>query len=64
VQTGYLLQDLKDPQQFISFGPWEDEDAINAWRERPEFKAFAAKARELCTEFQPRSLALVATSEE
>ncbi len=62
-QTGYLLQDAAHPEQFISFGPWENEGAINNWRERPEFKAFAAKAKELCTVFQPRSLALVASSE-
>lgn len=62
-QTGYLLQDPKNPQQFISFGPWENDDAMNAWRERPEFKAFAASAREICAEFQPRSLNLVASSE-
>jgi heme-degrading monooxygenase HmoA len=54
---------VKDPGRFISFGPWESEEAINAWRERPEFKAFASKARELCAQFQPRSLVLVATSE-
>src|SRR5512140_3451656 len=63
-QTGYLLQDARHPEQFISFGPWESEKAINNWRETPEFKAFGAKVRDLCTEFQPRSLALVASSEE
>ncbi len=62
-QTGYLLQDTRSPEKFISFGPWENEEAIKNWRERPEFKAFATKASELCTEFQPRSLTLVASSE-
>jgi len=63
-QTGYLLQDAKHPEQFISFGPWESEEAYNNWRERPEFKAFGLKVRDLCTEFQPRSLAVVGSSEE
>jgi heme-degrading monooxygenase HmoA len=62
-ETGYLLQDPKSPEKFISFGPWENEEAINGWRESREFKDFASKARELCSEFQPRSLVLVATSE-
>ncbi len=61
--TGYLLQDPERPREFISFGPWKDTDAINQWRERPEFKAFAVKARELCDEFRPRTLALVAVSD-
>ncbi len=61
-QTGYLLQDPRSPENFISFGPWENEAAINRWRDSPEFKAFAVKAKELCSEFQPRSLMLVATS--
>lgn len=60
---GYLLQDPEHPQQFVSFGAWQSADAIKAWRESPEFKAFGQKVRELCDDFQPRSLALVAGSE-
>lgn len=62
--TGYLLQDPEHPRQFVSFGPWENTDAIKAWRGHPEFKAFASKVRELCDEFQPQSLLLVASSEQ
>jgi heme-degrading monooxygenase HmoA len=60
---GYLLQDPERPQQFTSFGPWENFEAIRAWRERSEFKAFVARVRELCEDFQPQSLVLVANSE-
>ncbi len=60
---GTLLQDRTDPQQFISFGPWESMEQIKAWRDSPEFIAFAAKARLLCTDFQPRTLMLAATSD-
>jgi heme-degrading monooxygenase HmoA len=49
----YLLQDAAHPQRFISFGPWESAERIDAWRATPEFKAFGARARELCDEFQP-----------
>lgn len=58
-----LLQDSDRPEQFISFGPWENTEAIKAWRERPEFTAFVSKARQLCDEFEPHSLMLVASSE-
>ena len=60
--TGYLLQDAEHSQQFISFDPWENVDAIQAWRERPEFKVFVSKVRELCDDFQPRFLVLVSSS--
>ncbi len=61
--TGYLLQDTANPEKFISFGPWESAEAVRIWRERPEFTAFAAKARELCAEFQPHSMTLVTSTE-
>ena len=60
---GYLLQDPQNTRQFISYGPWESSAAIDAWRNRPEFKAFVTRAKELCEVFQPRSLVLVAASE-
>ncbi len=60
---GVLLQDAKEPQKFISFGPWKNMESIAAWRETPEFKAFAAKVPGLCEEFQPGTLKEVGSSE-
>jgi len=60
---GILLQNPERPQQFISFGPWTNVDAINAWRDRSEFKAFVVKVKDLCENFQPQSFVLVANSE-
>lgn len=38
-----LLRDEADPQRFVSMGPWETREAIDAWRQLPEFKeAFGA----------------------
>ena len=38
-----LTQDNDDKLRFMSFGPWESQEAIDAWREMPEFKeAFGA----------------------
>jgi heme-degrading monooxygenase HmoA len=59
---GQLVQDLDDPTRFLSFGPWESAEHIAAWRARPEFTSFMAKARELCDEIQPRTLKVVARS--
>ncbi len=60
---GYLLQDPQQPQYFISFGAWQTVEAIKEWRDRSEFKAFVVKAKELCEDFQPHLLTLVASSE-
>ena len=58
--TGHLLQDTANPRSFLSFGPWESQEAIQRWRNAPEFQAFLASARELCEDIQPRTLSLVA----
>ncbi len=64
VSSAILLQDLDNPQRFISVGPWEDEASIRAWRGLPEFREFFAKARELCDDIQPRTLRLAAKAEK
>ena len=61
--TGHLLRDEADPRRFLSFGPWDSEDAIRRWRSAPEFNSFLATARELCEDVQPRTLKLVALAE-
>ena len=59
----HLLQDLEEPQRFISFGPWDDVASIQAWRQRPEFQSYLSKSRELCEDIQPpRTMKLVATA--
>lgn len=60
VGTGHLLQDRANPRSFLSFGQWDSEEAIQTWRQTPQFQAFFAKARELCEDIQPRTLTLVA----
>lgn len=56
----WLLQDAQQPQRFISFGPWESAEAVDAWRSSPEFKDFVARVRELCDGFEPQTLRLAA----
>lgn len=58
----YLLRDGKNPLRFISFGPWNNETSIRNWRESDEFRNFAAKANDLCAEFQPNTLKVASTS--
>jgi len=56
----HLLQDQANPRSFLSFGPWDSEAAIQSWRQTPEFQSFLQKARGLCDDLQPKTLALVA----
>ena len=51
-----LLQDLDQPKRLVSIGGWTDRQRVEAWRQLPEFRAFFAKAKELCEEMQPHSL--------
>ena len=60
--NAHLLQDSDNPQQFVSFGPWDNTESIKNWREDLEFKKFVSKAKELSDSFQPRSLRRVASS--
>ena len=55
-----LLRDVEQPQKFISFGPWRNKEAVQAWRKRPEFGEFVKQARELCEEMQPNMLKVAA----
>lgn len=54
-----LLQDEEQPQHFISFGPWKDNESIQSWRNQPEFKEFITKARDLCEDIKPHTLKVV-----
>lgn len=58
----YLLQDQKNPLQFISFGPWDNENSIKKWRDTNEFNSFVTNVKDLCDDFQPNTLQVVATS--
>jgi heme-degrading monooxygenase HmoA len=47
-----LLQDVGDPQHFISFSDWENAGARDSWKASPEFQEKHAFVREVCDDFQ------------
>jgi len=57
-----LLQDLNEPRRFLSFGLWDSNESVDAWRQLPEFQAFFAKAKELCEAIEPYTLRQVAVA--
>jgi heme-degrading monooxygenase HmoA len=45
-----LIQATDNPRHFVSVGAWQDADAVQAWRQRPEFQELFSKCRQLCEE--------------
>jgi quinol monooxygenase YgiN len=57
--TGHLLQDSDYSRRFLSYGPWENGEAIDEWRQQTNFQEFLERARELCDDIKPRTLNVV-----
>lgn len=56
----HLLQDPSNQRRFVSFGPWESSEAIQAWRNSDEFGAFQANVKDILESFEPNVLVEVA----
>ena len=50
---GTLIQNLKDPLLFYSFGPWDSLEDINMIRSNENLKKALADIIELCQEARP-----------
>jgi heme-degrading monooxygenase HmoA len=48
-----LVQDEERPNRFLSFGPWESAEAIEAWRSSTGFRERVERMRELLERFEP-----------
>jgi heme-degrading monooxygenase HmoA len=57
----YLTRERSNPEVFVTFGSWENDDDLLRWRNTEEFKGFFARARELCTRITPLTLDTVTT---
>jgi heme-degrading monooxygenase HmoA len=55
-----LIQDSGDPRRFLSFGAWDNPEAVTAWRQRPEFRELLGECRALCEQFEPHDYTLAA----
>lgn len=55
-----LLRDRDDPRRFLSFGPWQSLEAIEAWRSSEGFQERVGRMRELLEDLRPRTLDVVA----
>ena len=55
-----LLRDLRDPECFVSFLPWESLEAIKGWKTHPEFKERMSRVQQHIDEFAPTETEVVA----
>jgi heme-degrading monooxygenase HmoA len=55
-----LLQDDEDPRRFLSFGPWDDAESIEAWRASDGFRGRVGRIRELLEDFEAHTMHAVA----
>lgn len=58
---GTLVQNVEDPHEFYSFGPWPSLDAVQAMRSHPDTPAVLGKLIALCDEGKPGTFRVVAT---
>lgn len=57
---GRLLRDVANPGRFVSFGPWESLEAVDAWRASAPFQEGIVRIRELLDAFDPGTYELSA----
>ena len=48
-----LFRDVRNPGRFISFGEWDDADAVRAFKGASEFKEGLGRLVQLAAEFEP-----------
>lgn len=54
-----LLRDSDDENRFLTVGPWESREAIDAWRALPGWKERIGRIRELLDGFEASTLEAV-----
>jgi len=51
-----LVRDVRTAGRFVSFGQWDDADAVQAWKGSAEFKERLGRVVRHATEFEPTEL--------
>ncbi|CRK55018.1 hypothetical protein [Alloactinosynnema sp. L-07] len=46
-----LLRAADAPDEFVSYGAWDSDESVAAWKAQPEFGRYFTRCRELCDEF-------------
>jgi heme-degrading monooxygenase HmoA len=54
-----LVRDVRNPGRFVSFGQWDDADAVRAWKSSAEFKERIGRVVKQAKEFEPTELVAI-----
>jgi heme-degrading monooxygenase HmoA len=57
-----LVRDVREPNRYMSFGPWESFEAQRAWKDDPEFGERMARVRQHTESFTPSVFEHVTTA--
>ncbi len=57
-----LTRDVRDERRFVSFGAWQSNEAVRAWKGSPEFRERMAQVLRHVDEFEATELEVVATA--
>jgi heme-degrading monooxygenase HmoA len=60
-QSFVLIRQVSNARHFVSFGAWEDSEAVERWRQSPEFGERLGKCIVLCDEFDADDYTLAAS---
>ena len=55
-----LTRERSDSRRFVSFGVWESEEAVRAWKGGDEFREGLARVLQHVDDFKPAELEVVA----
>ena len=58
-QTLRLVRDVRNAGRFVSFGQWDDADAVQAWKSSDEFKQRLGQIVKQSSEFEPTELVVL-----
>src|SRR5438067_11045700 len=58
-----LVRDVRNPGRFVSFGQWEDAEAVHAWKSSAAFKERLGRVVKHASEFEPTELVVLKKAE-
>jgi heme-degrading monooxygenase HmoA len=63
VSTVRVTRDIRNPGRFISFGRWDDAEAVRAFKSSPEFQQRIGRVVKEATQFEPTDLVTLVRAE-
>ena len=59
--SAVLVRSAEEPRRFLSLGAWENQEALERWRQMDQMQELLGRCRELCEEFEANFYTLAAS---